>query len=101
MVLPYNLAPSSLKLPLFCFETLRTHEIHILGLSQANIRSLTCWDFISPASLIIIRRRDSECGPHHSINLGTSIHALNHVRITTPCSVHVPGRLDDGKSLLK
>ena len=36
-----------------------------------------------------------------SINLGTRIHAPNHVRITTPCSVHVPGRLNDGESLLK
>ena len=42
-----------------------------------------------------------ECGPHHSINLGIRIHAPNHVRITTPCSVHVPGRLSDGESLLK
>ena len=42
-----------------------------------------------------------ECGPHHSINLGMRIHAPNHVRITTPCSVHVPGRLSDGESLLK
>nr|CAN77003.1 hypothetical protein VITISV_028505 [Vitis vinifera] len=49
-----------------------------------------CWDFISPASSVINRRRDSECGPHHSINLGKRIHAPNHVRITTPCFVHVP-----------
>ena len=60
-----------------------------------------CWDFISPASSIINRRRDSEYGPHHSINLGTRIHAPNHVHITTPCSVHVPSRLSDGESLLK
>ena len=42
-----------------------------------------------------------ECGPHHSINLGMRIHAPNHVRITTPCSVHVLGRLSDGENLLK
>ena len=40
-----------------------------------------------------------ECGPHHSINLGMRIHAQNHVRITTPCSVHAPSRLGDGESL--
>ena len=62
---------------------------------------MECWDFISPSSSVINRRRDSECGPHHSINLGTRIHAPNHVRITTPCSVHVPSRLNDGESLLK
>ena len=57
------------------------------------------WDFISPESSVINRRRVSECGPHHSINLGTRIHARNHVRITTPCSVYVPGRLGDEESL--
>ena len=39
-----------------------------------------------------------ECGPHHFINLGMGIHGPNHVRITTPCSVHVPSRLSDGES---
>ena len=58
-----------------------------------------CWDFISPVSSVINRRRDSECDPHHSINLGTRIHARNHVRITTPCFVHVPDILGDGESL--
>ena len=29
------------------------------------------------------------------------IHAPNHVRITTACFVHVPGRLSDGESILK
>ena len=36
MVQPYNLAPFSLKLPSFCFETPRSHEIHILGLLSSH-----------------------------------------------------------------
>ena len=74
-----------------------THNAKLI--SYAN--GVYCGDFISPASSVINQRRDSECSPHHSINLRMRIHAPNHVCITTPCSVHVPGRLSDGESLLK
>ena len=73
-----------------------THNAKLI--SYANV--VYCRDFISPASSVINRRRDSEYAPHHSINLGTRIHTPNHVCITTPCFVHVLGRLNDGESLL-
>ena len=64
-----------------------------------GFHGFVCRDFISLGSSAINRRRDLECGPHHSINLGTGIHAPNHVRITTSFSVHAQSRLDDGESL--
>ena len=70
-----------------------------MGWWQHPIPDTQCWDFISPTSSVINQRRDLECGSHHSINLGTRIHARNHVRITTPCSVHALGKLNDGDSL--
>ena len=64
---------------------------------RMRVVSYFCWDFISPNK----PKTWLECGPHHSINLGTRIHAPNHIRITTLCSMDVPSRLSDGESLLK
>ncbi|WJZ85480.1 hypothetical protein VitviT2T_005014 [Vitis vinifera] len=68
------------------------------------------WYFDSGASTHVTNNPDnlsfkSYYNGHDKVTVGndqgTRIHAPNHVRITTACSVHVPGRLSDGESLLK